>query len=70
MPLCFWPVYGIKVIAIIDCYEVRIEKPSNLVAKGTPWSQYKQANTVKILIGTSPQGVTTFVSDIWGVINI
>ena len=66
MPLCFRPVYGVKVVAIIDCYEVRIEKPSNLVAKGATWSQYKQANTVKILIGISPQGVTTFVSDSWG----
>ena len=66
MPLCFWPVCGVKVVAIIDCYEVRIEKPSNLVAKGATWSQYKQANTVKILIGISPQGVTTFVSDSWG----
>ena len=66
MPLCFRPVYGVKVVAIIDCYEVRIKKPSNLVAKGATWSQYKQANTVKILIGISPQGVTTFVSDSWG----
>ena len=42
MPLCFQSVYGIKVVAIIDCYEVRIEKP--LVTKGATWSQYKQAN--------------------------
>ena len=66
MPLCFRPVYGVKVVAIIDCYEIKIEKPSNLVAKGATWSQYKQANTVKILLGISPQGVTTFVSDSWG----
>ena len=66
MPLCFQPVYGVRVVAIIDCYEIRIEKPSNLTAKGATWSQYKQANTVKILLGISPQGVTTFVSDSWG----
>ena len=47
MPLCFQPVYGVRVVAIIDCYEIRIEKPSNLTAKGATWSQYKQANTVK-----------------------
>ena len=63
MPLCFWPVYGGKVAAIIDCYKVRIKKPSNLVAKGATWSQYKQANTAKILIGIS---YTTSVSDSWG----
>ena len=66
MPLCFQPVYGVRVVAIIDCYEIRIEKPSNLTAKGATWSQYKQANTVKILLGISPQGVTTFVPDSWG----
>ena len=36
------------------------------MAKGATWSQYKQSNTVKILLGISPQGVTTFVSDSWG----
>ena len=29
MPLCFHPHYGLKVAAIIDCYEIKIEKPSN-----------------------------------------
>ena len=66
MPLCFRAVYDTKVVTIIDCYKIKIEKPSNLVAKGTTWSQYKQASTVKILLGISPQGVTTFVSDSWG----
>ena len=66
MPLCFRAVYGVKVVAIIDCYEIKIEKPSNLVAKSATWSQYKHANTVKILLAISPQGVTSFVSDSWG----
>ena len=65
MPLCFRSVYGIKVVAIIDCYEI-IEKSSNLLAKGETWSQYKQGNTVKILLRISPQGVTTLVSNSWG----
>jgi len=66
MPLCFRPTYGLKVAAIIDCYEIKVEKPSNLLAKASTWSQYKQANTVKVLIAIAPQGVTTFVSDSWG----
>ena len=66
MPLCFRSVYGVKVIAIIDCYEIKIENPSNIVAKSATWSQYKQSNTVKILLATSPQGVTTFVTDSYG----
>ena len=66
MPLCFRPTYGLKVVTIIDCYEIKIEKPSNLAARGSTWSQYKQSNTVKVLIAVAPQGVTTFVSACWG----
>ena len=66
MPLCFRPHYGLKVAAIIDCYEIKIEKPSNLLARAETWSQYKHSNTVKILIAIAPQGMTTFVSSSWG----
>ena len=65
MPLCFRTHYGLKVAAIIDCYEIKIEKPSNLLAKAATWSQYKHSNTVKILIAIAPQGMTTFVSSSW-----
>lgn len=53
-------------VVIIDCFEIFINKPSNLRARATTWSQYKHHNTVKILIGVSPQGVITFVSNAWG----
>jgi len=32
MTLCFCTTYELKVAAIIDCYEIKIEKPSNLLA--------------------------------------
>jgi len=41
MPLCFQATYSLKVAAVIDCYEVKLEKPSNLLAKSYTWSQYK-----------------------------
>ena len=66
MPMCFRPAYGLKVVAIVDCYEVRIDKPSHFVAKSATWSQYKHSNTVKVFIAISPQGVTTFISQAWG----
>ena len=66
MPLCFRPTYGLKVAAIIDCYEIKIEKPSNFAARSATWSQYKQSNTVKVLIAISPRGMTMFLSDSWG----
>ena len=66
MPLCFCATYGLKVVCIIDCYKIKIERTSNLLARGSTWSQYKHANTVKVLIAVAPQGVTTFVSECWG----
>ena len=50
MPFCFWPVYGVKVVAIIDCYEVRIEKPSNLVAKVQPGRSINRQTLLKFLL--------------------
>ena len=66
MPNCFRACYGTKVVAIVDCYEIKIEAPSHLVAKSVTWSQYKHANTAKVFISMCPQGVTTFVSCAWG----
>ena len=66
MPLCFRSTYGLKVASIIDCYEIKIEKPSNFNARAATWSQYKQSNTVKVLIAISPQGMTMFLSESWG----
>ena len=66
MPECFRACYGTKVVAIVDCYEIKIETPSHLVAKSATWSQYKHANTAKVFISMCPQGVTSFVSCAWG----
>ena len=41
MPFCFRPHYGLKVTSIMDCFELFIEKPSDLLAKSCTWSQYK-----------------------------
>ena len=51
----------------MDCFEVFIEKPSNLLARSQTYSNYKSHNnTVKVLIGISPQCSITFVSQAWG----
>ncbi|XP_022809583.1 uncharacterized protein LOC111346570 [Stylophora pistillata] len=41
-------------------------KPSGLKAKAQTWSSYKHHNTVKFLIGITPQGVVSFLSKAWG----
>ena len=43
-----------------------MERPSNLKARATTWSNYKHRNTAKVLIGITPQGTVAFVSDAWG----
>ena len=66
MPLCFQENFGNNVAVVIDCFEVFIERPSNLLARACTWSSYKHHNTVKVLLGMSPQGVVSSVSDTWG----
>jgi len=66
MPMCFKYAFGNKVTVIIDCFEVFIEKPTNLMARAQTFSSYKHHNTIKILIGITPQGTVSFVSEAWG----
>ena len=55
-----------RCIVIIDCFEVFCERPSDLMARAQTYSNYKHHNTVKFLIGITPQGVISFVSKGWG----
>ena len=52
-----------KCVIIIDCFEVFTERPTSLMARAQTWSNYKKYNTVKFLIGITPQGS---VSKGWG----
>jgi len=51
---------------IIGCFEIFIERPTNLLARAQTYSSYKDHNTVKYLIGITPQGTVSFISDGWG----
>ena len=55
-----------KCVIIIDCFEVFIERPTSLMARAQTFSNYKKHNTVKFLIGISPQGSIAFISKGWG----
>ena len=66
MPACFQASFGMKVAIIIDCFEIFIYRPFNLQAQASTWSNYKHNNTVKVLIGITPQEVVSFVSKCWG----
>ncbi|PFX16143.1 hypothetical protein AWC38_SpisGene19597 [Stylophora pistillata] len=66
MPQCFQVAFGNKTTVIIDCFEVFINRPSNLMARAQTYSNYKNHNTVKILVGITPQGSISFASNAWG----
>lgn len=51
---------------IIDCTEIFVEVPSSMLAQSQTWSNYKHHNTYKVLVGVSPNGNVTFISDLWG----
>ncbi len=66
-PACYRASCGKKVVIILDCFEIFIERPSNLFAElCSTWLSYKHHNTVKVLIGIAPQDVVSFVSETWG----
>ena len=66
MPQCFTYSFGTKTTVIIDCFEIFIHRPSNLHARAQTFSNYKHHNTIKVLIGITPQGTISFVSEAWG----
>ena len=47
---------------IIDTSELFIQTRSDLMLQSSTWSNYKQHNTTKFLIGITPNGAITFVS--------
>jgi len=65
MPLCFQDLYP-STRCIIDATEIFIQKPENPSAQQLTFSSYKNHNTLKALIGISPSGAVSFISDLFG----
>ena len=65
MPAVFKQIYP-SCICIIDCSEIFIETPKNFDARSKTYSNYKKHNTVKFLIGITPNGTISFLSQCWG----
>lgn len=60
-PLAFKIRYS-NVRLLLDAFEIEIQKPHNPVSQAQTWSQYKNANTIKYLIGSTPNGFVSYVS--------
>lgn len=65
LPVSFRKNYR-NVNSIIDCLETEIEKPSRPRDQALTWSQYKKCNTLKYLIGITPDGLISFISAGYG----
>ena len=53
-------------VCIIDCSEIFIQRPKNLTGRAQTWSNYKNNNTSKYLIGITPAAAIIFLSLGWG----
>lgn len=51
---------------IIDCYEIQCQRPSGLMNQSMTYSDYKSRNTFKVLVGCTPSGLVSFVSEVVG----
>jgi len=49
---------------ILDCTEIFIQHPSAMLAQSETWSDFKHHNTLKQLVGGTPNGQV--LSDLWG----
>ena len=65
MPQYFHYSFGTKVCVIIDSFEEFIDCFSTLYARAQTYWLYKSHSTVKILIGITPRGRISFVSQAW-----
>ncbi|XP_014661474.1 PREDICTED: uncharacterized protein LOC106804700 isoform X2 [Priapulus caudatus] len=65
LPYVFKKTFS-KCVSIIDCFEIFLERPSNLDSKAKTYSNYKSHDTIKYLISMAPQGYVNFISKGWG----
>ena len=64
MPECFKNIYP-KTRVILDCTEIKVQRPSSKVLNSEFYSAYKSHTTLKCLVGIAPHGAVTFVSSLY-----
>ena len=64
MPECFKTIYP-KTRVILDCTEIKVQRPSSKVLNSEFYSAYKSHTTLKCLVGIAPHGSVTFVSSLY-----
>jgi len=64
MPYCFKKFPNTRIV--LDCTEIPIQKPKCLSCRIKLYSNYKSTFTLKFLIGVSPGGLITYISQPYG----
>lgn len=64
MPQCFKNTFP-RTRVILDCTELHVQRPSSKVLNSETYSHYKGTTTLKSLVGISPYGAVTFISDLY-----
>ena len=64
MPESFKRTYS-KTRCIIDCTELYCQRPASLAIQSALYSSYKSQVTYKALLGISPAGTITFISELY-----
>lgn len=51
---------------VIDGTEIPIQRPKQPTLQQATYSTYKNRNTVKVLVGVTPAGLVSYISDVYG----
>ena len=65
LPIAFRANYS-RVVCILDAFEIFIQKRSDPLQQSLTWSNYKHSNTLKYVVGITPDGLIAFVSPGYG----
>lgn len=69
MPLSFGRLFG-STRVILDATECALEKPSHVALQSSTFSSYKNCNTVKTVVGCTPRGAVSLISDSYGGVQV
>lgn len=50
-----------KCVVIINCFKIFLDRPTNLLDRAQTYSSYMHHNTLKYLIGITPQGTVSYI---------
>jgi len=65
MPLNFGRLFG-NTRVILDARECAMEKPSHVALQSSTFSSYKNCNTANSVVGCTPRGAVSFISNSYG----